>query len=362
MLLPASATVDVSKLSRIFSNVTNSYKFLFFQALLHTIKSTSPNMAGSGVKIDLLSLVSSMIDTARPLLEEYRLSFGVQDRMSDILKSMIDEKAGNREMEKLKRYVPFRLLAPFFEDALCGVVDHQKNALISRHSNESFWSPNPPLYRVDPGNGFLVLHPVWVRYIQENFPIVKDWFQFQWLSYLQDRNLAVPNLKHKIDPDEARKSIPKPYKEYWNDLLRDRDVRCLYTGSLLKPGNYALDHYIPYSYVAHNELWNLVPSRMEANSSKNDRLAAEDSIRSFLDTQYLGICFHKRVFQQETFSKVAESYMTGLKIERRRILEKSVFQERLREVILNLRDCAKLTGFPDGWSYREDEDRTARSH
>lgn len=359
MLLPASATVDVSKLSRIFSHVTNSYKFLFFQALLHSIQSISPNAVGSGVKVDLGSLVSCMIDTAKPLLEDYRLSFGVQDRMSGILKSMIDEKSGNGELETLKRYVPFRLLAPFFEDELCGVGDHQKNAWIARRSNESFWSANPPLYRVDTGNGCLVLHPVWIEYIQGNFPIVKDWFMFQWLSYLQDRNLAVPNLKHKIDPDEARKCIPKPYKDYWNKLLREREIRCPYTGSLLKPGNYALDHYIPYSYVAHNELWNLVPSLMVANSSKSDRLAAEDSIGGFLDIQYVGIRFHKSFFQRETFSKVAESYLTGLKIERSRILDKSVFQGRLREVILNLRDCAKLTGFPDGWSYRSDQARTA---
>lgn len=353
MLLADSRIVDVGNLSRIFFNVTNSYKFLFFQALLDEIKSIDLRSTVSEKNVDLSLLILHMLEMARPLLEEYRISFGVQDKISVILARLNSKQGGADEMERLKRYVPFRLLTPFFADELRGKNDQQKNALILKRSQEAFFSERPPLYRLDLKNDILVLHPVWIEYIRDNFPIVKAWFQYQWLSYLQDRNLTLPNLKDKIDPDESRRAIPKVYKEFWNGFLQQRDVRCIYTGSILSPGNYALDHYIPYSYVAHNELWNLVPASKMANSSKSDSLASDDSVGRFLDLQYLGICSNKRFFEQEKFSKIAESYLSGLKIPKVQILDKSVFRKRLQDVIVSLRDCAKLNGFPDGWSYHQ---------
>lgn len=33
-----------------------------------------------------------------------------------------------------------------------------------------------------------------------------------------------------------------------------------------------LDHFLPWSFVAHNQLWNLIPVEKNINRSKNDRL------------------------------------------------------------------------------------------
>lgn len=34
----------------------------------------------------------------------------------------------------------------------------------------------------------------------------------------------------------------------------------------------SIDHFVPRSYVSHDELWNLIPMRRSLNSSKNNRL------------------------------------------------------------------------------------------
>ena len=49
-------------------------------------------------------------------------------------------------------------------------------------------------------------------------------------------------------------------------------VRCLYTNELLGVNQYDLDHFIPWSFVSHDLLWNLMPADSSINSSKSNKL------------------------------------------------------------------------------------------
>ena len=40
----------------------------------------------------------------------------------------------------------------------------------------------------------------------------------------------------------------------------------------MTPEDLSLDHFVPWSYVAHDELWNLVPTTKAVNSSKSNDL------------------------------------------------------------------------------------------
>ena len=55
-------------------------------------------------------------------------------------------------------------------------------------------------------------------------------------------------------------------------MNRGVEVRCLYTDRLLVPGHYDLDHFIPWSFVSHDLLWNLMPADSSINSSKSNKL------------------------------------------------------------------------------------------
>ena len=50
------------------------------------------------------------------------------------------------------------------------------------------------------------------------------------------------------------------------------EVRCPYTGNLLEERMYDLDHFIPWSFVSHDLLWNLMPTDPSINSSKSNKL------------------------------------------------------------------------------------------
>lgn len=40
----------------------------------------------------------------------------------------------------------------------------------------------------------------------------------------------------------------------------------------LNDKNISIDHFVPWSYVAHDELWNLTPTTRSINSSKSNNL------------------------------------------------------------------------------------------
>ena len=99
----------------------------------------------------------------------FRLSFGLQDQMWTVInrlnfhilspgklgyfdsqKSLRSEVLEQWEAingEKLLRYVPHRLLSPFFSNELRGIKDSVKNSLIQKLSNEMF-DVRQPIYRL----------------------------------------------------------------------------------------------------------------------------------------------------------------------------------------------------------------------
>jgi SAM-dependent methyltransferase len=57
-------------------------------------------------------------------------------------------------------------------------------------------------------------------------------------------------------------------------LARGERIDCVWTGERLRPGALDVDHCLPWSAWACNDLWNLLPAAPAANRSKSDRIIA----------------------------------------------------------------------------------------
>ena len=126
--LPSSKQqLDVESLSRIFNDTTNSYKILFFRAVLLTIQKRQLN---EHRRIPLLEITAKMLVSAWITARYYRLSFGVSDQLSSILEALaldhsgrnlsapefesrleykISDSLGSIDSGEIQRYVPYRL-------------------------------------------------------------------------------------------------------------------------------------------------------------------------------------------------------------------------------------------------------------
>jgi len=90
------------------------------------------------------------------------------------------------------------------------------------------------------------------------------------------------HLYKLIKPIE-RKGLTKQRK-FWDTFIdnHNADIKCIYTGEPIIKGNYDVEHFIPWSFVSHDQLWNLLPSDSSINSSKSNKLPRLDKYLSSL--------------------------------------------------------------------------------
>lgn len=77
--LPLSRKLPVSALAAAFKEVTNSYKFFWFMAILNAVHTTRNPI----ISVD--ALLANMIARLWYPVHYFRLSFGKQDRLGDIV-------------------------------------------------------------------------------------------------------------------------------------------------------------------------------------------------------------------------------------------------------------------------------------
>jgi 5-methylcytosine-specific restriction endonuclease McrA len=133
---------------------------------------------------------------------------------------------------------------------------------------------NGCLYKLEKENGtlWIELNPIWLTYLQENYDILSSFAYWGLTNFLQVRNPNVPNIPNKLIKREERNSL-SAQRKFWNIAINGGlEVRCLYTNKLLVEREYDLDHFIPWSFVSHDLLWNLMPADSSINSSKSNKL------------------------------------------------------------------------------------------
>ena len=284
--LPSAMHVDPAVLARIFRATTNSYKYLFFQAILREVAdldTTSPP------RLAVRSLICSALDIAWYPLTYFHLNFGAQDQFAQVLQELkLDDELGSRrpggpaaaqvrraiatqltdaQARSLARWVPYRLLTPWFEGQLRGCGDSAKNARIEQLSQVEF-DVVRPLYRLEDKSAFIQIQPDWWAYLRRNFAVVSDWSRWQWLMFLQLRNPTALNIGQKLEAPVDRVSLSRQ-RGFWVEAMARSEVRCIYSGKVLGSPE-SLDHFMPWSFLANDASWNLIPVSAMANSSKRD--------------------------------------------------------------------------------------------
>lgn len=281
MELPYSSELPIHSFSRLFDNMSESYKLFWFQAVIeHVIQGKN--------RITFSEIIDYMIADAWYMVSEYRLNFEPSDTLEKLV-FQIYENSGLKTTEKkenilkylqdnqepeviqMKRtlalHVPFRLQAPFLTGAKASFWKSQAT-VIERMNQEKHL-----LYYYDQVQGLkrsIRINEEWLDYILANQSVLLGWLQFHMIEYLQKRNPSVPGIPNKISPP-AKRHLEK-VKKYWKAIVTVEPVCDIYTGKTLTGEEVSIDHFIPWSYVAHDELYNLTPTTKNVNSSKSNRL------------------------------------------------------------------------------------------
>jgi len=192
--------------------------------------------------------------------------------------------------EQLTHMVPYRALAGFFEHAGQRVDWNSVKRLTSYIElfNREYVVLPYIFGRSSRLKKEVYFNPDWIRMIQDNTVSILGWIQYEKVKWLQNNNPEVPGLVYKLAPmDEKMRKLGK-VRKLWEGILDNHEIKDIFTGRSISDAKYDIDHFVPWSFVMNDELWNLMPMDSSLNSSKSNRLPKWDPFFSrFAENQYI---------------------------------------------------------------------------
>lgn len=128
----------------------------------------------------------------------------------------------------------------------------------------------------------------WSLLIQDHTVSILGWIQFEKVKWLQNNNPEVPGLIYKIAHMDEKMRKLNNVRKLWEVVLDNQPIVDVFKDSLIEKGNYDVDHFIPWSFVMNDELWNLMPMDSSLNSSKSNKLPKwEPFFKRFAENQFV---------------------------------------------------------------------------
>ena len=371
--LPAEHGLDIGALIRSLKRVNSSYKFLWLLGLLETIPS---HLRPLRHKVSMRKVINEMLVAAEQPVRVYKLYLGKHDRMHELLvgldaaqhskqleipmkPSQAKHPAFERAFKRLVMYVPQQWLVPFLEKYVTMPPSSTKvSQLVLTKANEHFDSPKPPPYKFTAARtgSDLIWHRQWLDYFWRNREIIKGWCLFNFIAYLQNKNPNTPGMVNKIISPDLRSNLARE-RSWWQKMIATMgSVHCIYSGEILRAedDDFALDHFVPWSFVGHNQIWNLVPTSPRANSAKKDFLPSAEYLAKFTEIQHAALCAHAKYQGQQGkgWNDMLDAYTVDLRLAKLAPPPSlTALNQAYDQVIPPLISLATSRGFVPNWRF-----------
>ena len=305
--VPYSREVDYITFSRVLKDdrVVASYKMYWILAILDEVQE-------GNVEIEFRKLITRMIAYAWYPISKFRLYFGAWDNLGKVvnyisdtynLKPNInkgelikfiynsDDKELNKMIKNLTYNVPHKFLSPFY-DGIAKEPPLKTVMILSQEHKRWIYE----IYRNSDEENCIRIREGWDDYLKYNYKMIQGWVYYKLVCFLQKRNPNVPGIAMKLEAPLNRNLTTQT--KIWNSIIERKNIIDLYTGlpftkeNYKEHGNLSMDHFIPWSFVLHDQMWNLVPTFKNINSQKSDNLFNyEDYIEGLAQLQYDAFCF-----------------------------------------------------------------------
>lgn len=371
-------TVEESrKFSAMLGDPTQSYKFYWLEALI--------KLRISKKELLFEAIINEMIFNAWYSVAQYHVNLGpfIDGKPSSYLEIAVKEiQAMNlvqfgdspekikeaiaihdKELRRIKtqlaKNVPYRILSPFLN---LGGNDSEWNS--HKKVIEIINSIPGIFYKIEYAPALqkkVIINPRWDDFILKNANIILGWIQFKKIKFIQARNPGVPCIPNKLDAPQQNKDI-QAVRDLWKYVVGKTKIIDMYKGGIVDMDNSDVDHFIPWTYVCCDELWNLAPTNSSLNRSKSNSLPDWDLYFStFSENQYSMYCLIlKDKKARELFNNCKEKNLYSLwanELLYSGEKDKISFITILKENMKPIYDSAKMLGY-DVWNnsmYKGDE-------
>ncbi len=192
--------------------------------------------------------------------------------------------------EQLTKMVPYRALAGFFSKVDLPVEWESARRMISyiQKINAEFVLLPYTLGESAKLKKEIYFQKAWIEMIRDNTVSILGWIQYEKVKWLQNNNPEVPGLVYKLAPMDEKMRKLNRVRKLWEGIIELCEVKDVFTGDAVVPKQYDVDHFIPWSFVMNDELWNLMPMDSSLNSVKSNRLPKWDPFFTrFAENQFL---------------------------------------------------------------------------
>ena len=370
--------LDIPAFFQMVKDPSYCYKFYWLEALVRLISEGQEKISFSEITDEMIAnawysvvefrihLSGSMNGEVRDALERavwtLKKNSNLSSRASKLeIKNALLSYAENVRTDKLQlvQKVPYRALSGFLVKAGSNTTPpwgapKKFVAFTEWYNTDIGILP----YVFGEGSGLereILIHPEWAEMIRDNVVAILGWIQFEKLRWLQNNNIDVPGLVYKLEPpDEGMRKL-SCVRKLWNHVLAHTQVKDVFKGNIVNAVEYDIDHFIPWSFVMHDEIWNLMPMDSSLNCSKSNKLPQwEPFFVRFAENQYL---LYQQVFADDRAGDLfRECYKDNLRAlwacEELYTPGNSMngFIERLEKGMKPLYEAAKRQGY-ELWSF-----------
>ena len=370
--------LDIEGFSQMMKDPSFCYKFYWLEAIVKLIAENVRETTFDAIIDEMISNAWYSVREFHVHLSGIQSDGGVRDgleRAIMLLTELSDLPANASKVEikneirkhndALKKYkeqltnmVPYRALAGFFAKS-GDVVDWGSTVRMTKYIKQ--FSEEKILLPYIFGESSKLKKQVyfnseWIDMIQDNAVSILGWIQYEKVKWLQNNNPEVPGLVYKLAPlDEKMRKLGK-VRKLWNGVLELTEIRDVFKDEPIVFKEYDVDHFVPWSFVMNDELWNLMPMDSSLNSVKSNKLPHWDPFfERFASNQFV---MYELISQKPGLHKLFEacyrdnlhSIWAGQELYRpgnSRIQFYNILQKNMRPVY----DSARRQGY-EVWDFR----------
>lgn len=146
---------------------------------------------------------------------------------------------------------------------------------------------------------YIQLNPVMYEFVCKHKIAIEKMNYYEWARYLERINSddVMDHLLTKIDESAKRSNLDY----YRNILFEEFENKCFYCGKSLANNKVHVDHFIPWSFIKDDNLWNFVLACPKCNESKKDKLAPKAQLDLLVQRNAQIVIEHPNIKQMRNY-------------------------------------------------------------
>ena len=272
-------------------NSDEQYLRSWRQILEHSSKSSTLKFALARALLDICGQIpvgsNGAVSIAKQKIAYQFLRYYWWQTFRYHLRQTTNPKGLPKIIEILQDLWPNPLTAP---QRVKDIPPEQLSVATSRIQRECFNNVIPRFHRIR-GNqetaihfyqsyrGYLLVQTPVIEFFHRYQGILRQLTLYQWTLWLENINNS-PKLASKVslEKEPERKRL-NPFLK----ILSPSQDRCFYCQTTLVTTRVHVDHFVPWSYIFEDSLWNLVLTCESCNLSKNNVLPARKYLANLIE-------------------------------------------------------------------------------